>query len=235
MRKIIILLIAMFMIIGFTAQSNATLTVVGSGYMVGDNTQTPYQLIYDSALNVTWLDYTYLTRTSTWQNAANWAANLIVNYNGRNFTGWTLPSTTDGSAVFSYNGTGNAGYNIKNIGTEMSYLYTVELGNKGYYNTAGSPQQGYGLQNTGPFVNLLDTTYWYSTAYSANSADSWYFDFSSGLQYDGRKSANEGALAVYSGNIAAVTPVPIPGTLGLLCLGLTGLAASGKIFRQRNG
>lgn len=117
MKRMMVLLVVAATIFGFAAQSHANLTVVGSGTIIGGDGNA-YQLIYDSALNVTWYDYSNLGpyrngnyQGLQWQNALSWASNLAVNINDNNITGWRLPSID-----------------------EMSYLYHAELVNVGYSN-----------------------------------------------------------------------------------------------------
>ena len=220
------------MILVLSVQAYATtLTVLGS-----DN--LGHQLIYDSALNVTWLDYT--NPANTWQNQVNWASSLEVNFNGTTLTGWRLPSTVDADPPYSgnpYDGTGTYGFNITNPGDEMSYLYYAELGNKGYYDTSGNLQPGYGLVNKGPFRNLVysgygNSLYWSGTATSADPYLAWDFNFGDGAQYDYDKDGYYSyfyGVAVRPGDAAEPTSVPEPDTILLLGAGLTGL----MLFRKR--
>ena len=85
--------------------------------------------------------------------------------NVRGVTGWRLPRVlpVNGSNYnynISFNGSIDVGYNIGTPGSmypgstasEMSYLYYVDLGNKGIYALDGSYlQPGWGLANKGPF------------------------------------------------------------------------------------
>jgi len=45
-KKVSELLIAMIIVVSFSAMAHADLTVVGTGYITNDPTQTQYQLIY---------------------------------------------------------------------------------------------------------------------------------------------------------------------------------------------
>jgi len=220
-KKLSELLMAMVMVVGFTAMAQADLTVVGTGTFnggTGENTVNGgYQLIYDSAQNITWLDYSYC---HVWQNSVNWAQNLVVNFNGQNVSGWSLPSTVDGPLNWSYNGTTSEGYN--NTSSEMGYLYYTELGNKGYYDKNGNPQSGYGFANTAPFKNLYGNAFWSGTEYSADPLSAWVFGTVYGNQGVTSKSYAYYALAVLPGDVAA-TPTPIPAAALLLGSGLSGL------------
>ena len=86
------------LVLGFSTLAHADLTVIGTGYMVGDPTQTQYQLIYDPAQNLTWYDYSNTSpgipsSGPNQPNALSWAQNLGVVVNGVTITGWTLPTT----------------------------------------------------------------------------------------------------------------------------------------------
>ncbi len=230
MNRMIVALIAMMMVWGYTAQSHAALFDRGS---FTDSFGNQNHLIYDSDLNVTWYDYT--NTYNTWQNQKDWATNkLAVNVNGNNISGWRLPTTVDGLSVYGYDGTTTAGYNITSSG--MGHLYYAELGNNGGYDTSGKVPSSWGLKNTGPFHNLVASGYWSGTAYAADTANTgsaWYFYYSNGYQNENKQTAGYLALAVHDGDVAA--PVPIPGTLGLLGSGLAGIFAWSRMFGRRRG
>jgi len=191
------LFIAMVIVVCFSAVARADLKVVGSGYMVGDPTQTQYQLIYDSAQNITWLDYT--NSLNTWQNQVNWASGLTVNFKSQSLTGWSLPTTVDSSSSMNNP--------CPPTSSQMAYLYYTDLGNQG----------GVGLTNVGPFKNLSQNIYWSGTVLSSNPLYAWAFDFelysaNAGLQIQPATWYTGGAaLAVLPGDIATeVTPTPAP-------------------------
>lgn len=105
-------------------------------------------LIYDSALNITWLrdaDYAgsqyeqsggskgLQDGLGTWAMANAWVNSLT--YAG--YTDWRLPGIkpANGSAFtygFSNNGSTDRGYGMSNIQSELAHLWYVDLGNKGY-------------------------------------------------------------------------------------------------------
>jgi hypothetical protein len=131
-------------------------------------------LIYDTDLDVTWLQDANYAKTSgydadgmmTWSAATTWAANLTYYDSIRNVTydDWRLPTTTDTGTPgcnWAYGGT-DCGYNVDPASSEMAHLYFVGLGNLSYYTTTGANSAAYAgganssstLDNVGPFTNF---------------------------------------------------------------------------------
>ncbi|HAM53703.1 MAG TPA: hypothetical protein DCP92_24545 [Nitrospiraceae bacterium] len=50
-------------------------------------------MIYDGAQNITWLDYT--APVNSWTNQFHWANEPTVTYNSKRLTGWSLPSISE--------------------------------------------------------------------------------------------------------------------------------------------
>lgn len=206
-------------------------------------------LIYDDALNITWLQDANYAKTSgydadgkmNWDQAVTWADTLVYHDSVRNvdYSDWRLPTVSpiNGSA-FNYNysatGTTDYGYNVSapgttyagNTGSEMAYLFFNELGNKAYYDASGNPQSGYGVTNTGPFQNLQSTVsvYWSGTEYAPLANHAWYFYNDRGGQIYNDKSTTFYAWAVRPGDVAAV-PEADTWAMLLAGLGLVGVAA----------
>ena len=192
-----------------------SLEVSGMGTMAG--VAGSFQLIYDPDLNITWLDYT--KDADTWSNQLSWASSLSVNFNGQDITGWRLPFTVDEPAQYSIDGSTSSGYNNPTT-SEMSHLYYIGLGNKGYVDTSGNYQPDYGLINTAPFANLISNWYWSGTEYAAEPSKAWRTGTVFGLQSLNDKVHHGFALAVLPGRIQAV---PVPASLLLIGSGLAGL------------
>ncbi len=149
-------------------------------------------MLYDTVLNVTWLQDANYAKTSgynadgrmTWSEANTWANNL--NYGGYS-SGWRLARNTpvDGTPSgwnysFSFNGSTDVGYNITSTFSELSYMYYVNLGLKGYYSASGAVQPDFGVNGNGTYggqkdvglvKNLQSGVYWSGTAYAPSPAD----------------------------------------------------------------
>ncbi len=231
-RRVSELLLAMVMVVSFSAMAHASLTVVGEGTLSSGNPAETtinggYQLIYDSTLNVTWLDYS-ATPGNYWQNQVNWASNLVVTYNGINYGNgtngtWILPTTVDASTSSGFVPTQAAASS-----SQIATLFNTELGNS--HNASGNS-----LSNVGPFKNLTTANnYWSGTQVSydgyAGQGDAWLFNLYSGAQSPGNETLNGyTALAVLQGNIVNdANPTPIPAAAYLFGSGLLGLVGIRK-------
>ena len=190
-------------------------------------------LIYDSDLNITWLqDFSY-PKTSGYSSdgrllflsgAEQWAAAL--KFDG--LTGWRLPTINVLDNIFSYSGT-DWGYNGTTNNNEFAHLWYVTLGNKSVYDMHGVAQAP--IVNTGPFINMIANYYFLSNANGSvyPSKEGWVFD--AGIGAEGLGSGGWGyAIAVHSGDVFAVTPVHEPSIILLFCssLGLLALTRRRK-------
>ena len=237
MKKQLIGMGAICMLLGGAGQAQATLITIGTATYDDGSGSADYNLIWDDDNNgnsVVWLDYT--NAGTTWAAQNSWAAglNTALTYNiepewtvdwGSN--DWRLPSTVDGPYESGYDGTTTGGYNITN--SEMGHLFYTELGNPGFKGTDGVVPFEYGLKNTGDFVNLVDYWYWSGTDFAASSSSDWVFGMQYGEQTTWGNSSPNLGLALRSGQVNAVQPVPEPATMLLFSAGLVGLAA----FRTR--
>lgn len=198
-------------------------------------------LIYDSAQNITWMQDANYAHTvdnavsglMTWNAATVWAAGLV--YQG--YSDWRLPTTTDTGASgcdFAYSGT-DCGYNVATNSSELAHLFFIDLNNQSYIDTSGNARTGYTFtanasfsdaahgNATDSFTNLQSIVYWSGSEYAPFIGDAWGFSTDDGIQHEYSKVNSLYAWAVRSGDVAASSNVPEPGTLALLSLGLLGL------------
>jgi hypothetical protein len=220
-----------------TTQAWATLTTIGTATYLG----AEYNLIWDDDNNgksIVWLDYS--SDRDTWDNQAAWVEGLsddgVLTYNFNeeysiSWTGdWRMPGTVDGERVTGMDGTTTAGYNITT--SEMGHLFYEELGETGYYDTAGNQNSGWAitLENKGDFENIQtpmwSICYWsgteteYDYAGIDNENLAWIFDFVNGNQQVSYKGTEYFAMAVRE---IQVSTVPVPAAVWLLGSGLLGL------------
>jgi len=207
-------------------------------------------LIYDDALDITWLQDANYAQTSGydtdgsmgWDAAKNWAASITA-FNHRTWLDpssvWRLPTVNPVNGVsfnytWQFDGTSDWGYNISSPGTlyagstgsELAYMFYNNLGNSGIFDTSGNPQAG-GLANTGPFENLLSEIYWSGTGYAPDESAVWAFKMYKGDQAIPSIGFEFYAWAVRDGDVA---PVPLPAAVWLFGSGLLGLG----IFKRKS-
>jgi len=181
---------------------------------------------YDTDLNITWLRDANMGGLQFWAQANTWAADLTFG----GYTDWRLPimiDTNKAGCNFGYSGT-DCGYNVITKGpvrnfSELGHLFTVTLANKAYCDTSGTCNEpGWGLTNTGNFLNMGNSFYWTSVEYVPNPDLAWYFYAYSEYQSFGHKNHLLYALAVRDGDVglASASPVPEPASSALMLAGL---------------
>jgi hypothetical protein len=230
-KKILVGLAVEVMLLGVTGISEASLSTIGTAAY----NENSYNLIYDNDSpfgSIVWLDYSNAKALQpaqvAWANSLNSASAVTVNLNpGYSVTwtsNWRLPTSVSASVdILTYNGSTGFGYN--NTSSEYGHLFYTELKNKGYYDTNGISQSGYGLVNKGDFNNLQAAGYWSGTPWPPVSGANWAFGMDTGWQSAGGQANNNYffGMAVRSGHVET-SPVPIPGTALLLGSSLTALA-----------
>ena len=143
-----------------------------------------------------------------WFAAMAWTQYLnSINYLGHNT--WMLPTTYDQTC---------SGYNCTN--SMLGELFTA-LGGVSGYSITTTHNSSYAL-----FNNFQTGTYWSSTEFTANPNGSWSYGYY-GYQGPNSKGAVSGmySLIALAGN-ASSNPIPEPGALALLSLGLAAMACA---------
>ncbi len=152
-------------------------------------------LVFDTELNVTWLNLTGgVPYGMSWQQAIEWASSIDAG----NVSGWRLPLGS---------------YSSHGVTNEIQHLVLTELGNSVY-----GP-----LLNRGPLTNLFQGgRYWLGAEASWDKA--WTFDFNGNIEKaDMYKSWEAYGLAIHDGNIGPmgyIAAVPEPSPLLFLIAGL---------------
>ena len=198
-------------------------------------------LIYDDALDITWLQdanyaATQYAATSgaqgdadgamTWSTAQAWAGG--VDYLG--YTNWRLPTigplngTSYDLNSSNYGETDNSYNNIQ--ATELGHLFHESLGYLSkYFNWK------YGSNSSSVFgASLQRDEYWSGS--ETSGVEAMYFDMSDGQQSYDLKTREFYALLVSDGDVA-MSPVPVPAAVWLFASGLMGMLGFGG-FRKHS-
>lgn len=225
MRRIATFFFCLIILLGFaTTNSFATLMDIGGGF------------IYDDDRDITWFyDANYALTSGwdsdgrmTWNEANSFIAavnaGIVPNFG---YTGWRLPLTVQPDPNCSRFDMGSAGVNCRL--SEMTHLFYSEIGGYADSYTVSDSERiaiAQSIPNLNIFTNFQPYEYWSGTVYALDSNMAWDFAFNDGSQYPNTKDHHFFALLVHDGKI---TPVPEPGTILLLCLGMAGIA----VFRKR--
>jgi hypothetical protein len=199
-------LIAVVVVLGLSGTVNADLIDI--------NDETVTQTRSDGS-TLMWLKDANFSMTDTydpdglmtWDEANAWIAYLNTNdFNGdgtpgyANYSDWRLPQAlpvngTSYDYTQGHDGSTDTGYNITSPNAELSYMFYVELGNLGLYDTAGDIRwPAPGLTNTGPFINLQATVYQYGT--EIPPSNKFTLDFNWGAQLSAHKNLSYYVWAV---------------------------------------
>ena len=129
---------------------------------------------YDTDLDLTWAATPTMSGKADWPTLVKAFAQLEI----KGVKGWHMPSFGDPAALCDYSATGgtNCGYKPDPASSDMAHMFYVTLGNK------GSPDAGYGLVNTGPFVDFRPWVYWTRTKYPDITGEVWSFQMKEGRQ-----------------------------------------------------
>lgn len=191
-------------------------------------------LIYDSDLNITWLQDANRVKTTqfdadgrlSWAAANAWAEQLTVAGLG----GWRLPRLTDSTFCVG-NRCGNS---------ELAHLFYNELGGQAEGDLTVQHNGNYAL-----FNNVRSSVYWLKDelAIAPGVSLGWGFVTGGGVLGGYQALYNEGsefhAWAVHAGDIGAQpdisTPanVPLPAAGWLFVTGLLGLSCRKTLFGKR--
>ena len=215
MKKLVTICMVVAIILAVSGVSQAGLTVIGTATVDGYGS---YNLIYEEAQSLVWLDYT--NNSEIWDDQMDWAQGLggvgsesviVVTLDSPYTTtidwstDWRLPSAGSSPAQ-----------GMNQTGSEMGHLYYTSLGN-----LPGDDPEWSSLANKGPFEDLVPGWYWSNTEYAEEPLwNAWSFGMGVGSLMPGDKDPfmwdPDYGMAVIEGT---VTVVPEPATLCLLGLG----------------
>jgi len=236
MRSRMVGLAAAALVLAMVGTSQAVLIDRGGG------------LIYDTVLNITWLQDADLAASETFGisvtnpfGAMNWATTeaWLAAMNAAHYLGysdWRLPHTlpvngssynyywwvTDGSTDQAYNISAPGSAYPGSTGSEMAYMFYNNLGNRGYFDVKGFFQPQPWCENTGPFENLINYIWWSGTPFGLYpDYQMWGFSFGNGGQSGVGMGEGYFAWPVFDGDVGG--SVPLPGAVWLLGPSLIGL------------
>jgi hypothetical protein len=181
-------------------------------------------LLYDTALNITWLqnaDYMGTTTgdsTRSWSEAVAWADQLEYYDSVRNviWSDWRLPTTINRPIAFL-----ETFYNTNpTIDDELAYMYYITLNFQADY----TPDIHNAPNPVLPADSLIQSInfrgFWTGTPVNDPRGQAWYFHFHQGWESIDNPGTEMYAWAVHDGDVASV---PIPGAALLFASGLVGI------------
>ncbi|GBD97971.1 MAG TPA: DUF1566 domain-containing protein [Nitrospirae bacterium] len=196
MKSISIFVMLLALVSGLTASAQADLIDRGGG------------LIYDTELEVTWLQDTIYgfewdTGRMYWDDAMAWADSLV--YQG--YDDWRLPHY-DISCWYYLAG--------DCVTSEMGHLFFIE---------GISPW----WEDQYPFINVQPNYYWTGTEYPSDTSLAWDIDFNNGEQSAVPKDIFSYAWAVRDGDSVPVIPEPVSSILFVI----GGAALTARNYRRK--
>ncbi len=179
------------------------LTTPAAAELVGrnlDGTSGSAEAYYDTDLDITWLaHFNVAGRAMKWNEAMTFASGFELG----GYSNWRMPKTFaagwDGTCNYASGGTSICGYLPPENSSELIHLYNVTLGN------IGLPTDGWGLKNTGPFLNLPVGTgvFWSET--QSNASNAWVVGMQVGDQGPNSKTSYNNYVAlVHTGDIGSL-------------------------------
>ncbi|MCQ8181477.1 DUF1566 domain-containing protein [Methylomonas sp. SURF-1] len=203
-------------------------------------------MLYDTVLNVTWLQDANYAKTSgydsdgkmDWNQAVAWAEQL--EFGG--FSDWRLASIKPVNGIaynenFSNDGSTDYAWNVSSPNSELGYMYFINLGLTAYQFPDGSDNPHFGIfgdgrtggqADVGLVRNLRSFSYWSGNTVPDRAGEAWFFDTALGSQQSWYKTGLASDLyawAVRDGDVAAV---PLPSAFWLFGAGLAGLLRYGS-------
>lgn len=230
----------------------AMLGIVASGAAQATLVDRGGGLLYDTVLNVTWLqdaNYFQTTNPGSYNNGAmslseakNFVSALVFN----GYSDWRLPSAIPQNISFvggqpdgsTLNGLSDVGFNITSPKSELAYMFYVNLGLQARYSETGVQASEYGVahigeqRNVGLVNNLQSYVYWYGTEIpgSIPNTSALAFQMYDGNQGSYAQISNFNVWAVRDGDVTSVATVPEPETYAML---LAGLGLMGAVARRK--
>lgn len=203
-------------------------------------------LLYDTVLNVTWLQDANFAKTSGADadglmgsgDAFSWVANLsyVHTPTGRVIDHWRLPVVRPNNGIAinydnRFDGTSDNGYNISSPQSELGYMFYVNLGLRGARDINGNVQSPCCVPapyteaaNVGLVLNLRNYAYWTQTPYEGPAPGYywWVFSMNRGSQDPYENNRPIVPWALVDGDVAAV---PEPSVAWLFMGGLAAIFA----------